>query len=94
MLDKLQQGTTLVVDRYAYSGVAYTSAKHVPGLDVEWCRAPDQGLPAPDIVIFLRLSDSSASTRTGYGEERYESDAFQKQVLVTCSMLDWGLVGC
>lgn len=27
MLSQLQQGVSLVVDRYAYSGVAYTSAK-------------------------------------------------------------------
>lgn len=27
MLEKLAQGTSLVIDRYAYSGVAYTSAK-------------------------------------------------------------------
>ena len=39
LLLKLQAGTTLVVDRYAYSGVAFTSAKRVPGLDLVWCKA-------------------------------------------------------
>lgn len=29
MKKKLEQGTTLVVDRYAFSGVAFTSAKPV-----------------------------------------------------------------
>ena len=35
----LRAGTTLVVDRYAYSGVAFTAAKALPGLDLEWCKA-------------------------------------------------------
>lgn len=35
MEEKLRSGTTLVVDRYSYSGVAFSSAK---GLDTEWCK--------------------------------------------------------
>lgn len=31
MKEKLHQGITLVVDRYAFSGVAFTSAKEVNG---------------------------------------------------------------
>jgi len=38
----LRAGTTLVVDRYAYSGVAFTAAKALPGLDLEWCKARGQ----------------------------------------------------
>jgi dTMP kinase len=38
LLSALQQGTTLVVDRYAYSGVAFTAAKGVAGLDLAWCK--------------------------------------------------------
>ena len=41
LLSKLASGTTLVVDRYAYSGVAFTAAKRVPGLDAAWAAAPD-----------------------------------------------------
>ena len=40
--DKLEQalmsGTSLIVDRYAYSGAAYTAAKHIAGLDLQWCK--------------------------------------------------------
>jgi dTMP kinase len=32
---KLRAGTTLVVDRYSYSGVAFSAAK---GLDLDWCK--------------------------------------------------------
>jgi thymidylate kinase len=35
MESKLPSGTTLVVDRYSYSGVAFSAAK---GLDIEWCK--------------------------------------------------------
>uniref|UniRef100_UPI0037E776C7 thymidylate kinase n=1 Tax=Semicossyphus pulcher TaxID=241346 RepID=UPI0037E776C7 len=78
MKKKLEQGTTLVVDRYAFSGVAFTSAK--PGFSLEWCRNPDVGLPKPDLVMFLQLSLGEAALRGQYGEERYETSAFQKTV--------------
>ncbi|XP_028100380.1 thymidylate kinase-like [Camellia sinensis] len=35
MENKLRSGTTLIVDRYSFSGVAFSSAK---GLDIEWCK--------------------------------------------------------
>ncbi|KAM2537325.1 hypothetical protein TB2_022904 [Malus domestica] len=52
MESKLKSGTTLVVDRYSYSGVAFSSAK---GLDIEWCKAPEIGLLAPDLVVYLDI---------------------------------------
>jgi len=77
LLKKLQSGCTLVVDRYAFSGVAFTSAK---GLDLEWCKAPDRGLPAPDVVLYMKLPVEVAMSRGGAGEERYEKVDFQKKV--------------
>lgn len=78
MKKKLDQGTTLVVDRYAFSGVAFTSAK--PGFCLDWCKSPDVGLPKPDLVMFLQLSPAEAALRGQFGEERYETSAFQKAV--------------
>jgi len=80
MRELLLGGTTLVVDRYAHSGVAFSAAKDVPGMDVEWCRAPDAGLPAPDALFLLQISPEAAATRGGFGEERYETSDFQKAV--------------
>lgn len=42
MIDSLAAGVTLIVDRYAYSGVAFTAAQ-LPspdprGLDLDWCK--------------------------------------------------------
>jgi len=57
--------------------VAFSSAK---GLDLEWCKQPEIGLPKPDIVLYLNLSTESASKRGNYGEERYENTQFQDKV--------------
>lgn len=63
IVQQLQAGTTIVCDRYAYSGVAFSASKE--GIDLEWCQAPDKGLPAPDCVIFLDLSTEQAEERGG-----------------------------
>ncbi|KAJ1662241.1 Thymidylate kinase, partial [Coemansia sp. RSA 25] len=47
MRTDLENGVTLVVDRYAFSGVAFSAAKK---LGFKWCKAPDAGLIAPDRV--------------------------------------------
>eukprot|EP00611_Tribonema_gayanum_P019618 TRINITY_DN3432_c0_g1_i4.p2 TRINITY_DN3432_c0_g1~~TRINITY_DN3432_c0_g1_i4.p2 ORF type:complete len:229 (-),score=62.38 TRINITY_DN3432_c0_g1_i4:257-943(-) len=75
---RLAAGLTIVCDRYAYSGVAFSAAK--PGLTVDWCKAPDKGLPAPDVVIYLDLAVEAAMERGQFGEERYEKADFQRRV--------------
>ena len=77
MLKDLQAGKSIVCDRYVYSGVSYSCAK---GLSSTWCRAPDVGLPEPDVVVYLRINSEIAEKRGGYGEERYEKKAFQEKV--------------
>lgn len=77
---KLASGVTLVCDRYSYSGVAFTAAKGVKGLDLAWCRAPEVGLPRPDALLYLELSLEDAERRGGFGEERYETTEMQRAV--------------
>ena len=77
LLSELNSGTDIVCDRYAYSGIAYSAAK---GLDFEWCKHPDVGLPQPDIVLYMQVSAEVARLRGGYGEERYEKEEFQRKV--------------
>ena len=50
------------------------------GLDLDWCRAPDVGLPAPDLVLYLHGDAAMLRSRAEYGDERYEQDAFQCKV--------------
>ena len=75
----LAEGTSIVCDRYAYSGVAFSSAKtkedratsasssgsEGDDLSIDWCKGPDIGLPAPDCVLFLDLSQDEAEKRGG-----------------------------
>ena len=76
----LASGTDVVCDRYAYSGVAFSAAKETI-LDVDWCKAPDAGLPEPDLVVYLVLENAeTAEARGGYGSERYEETDMQKRV--------------
>ena len=49
---------TKVCDRYCYSGVAFSAAK---GMDIEWCKACDKGLIAPDCVIYLDMPVEEAA---------------------------------
>ena len=97
MRKKLEEGINLVVDRYAFSGVAFTSAKVRPsptcppplsppyvllsslsppararsssssvlpfvrateraqGYSRDWCWAPEEGLLAPDLVVYMDM---------------------------------------
>mmetsp|Transcript_2799 Transcript_2799/g.4231 ORF Transcript_2799/g.4231 Transcript_2799/m.4231 type:complete len:250 (+) Transcript_2799:67-816(+) len=87
LAQELANGNTIVCDRYAYSGVAFSSAKTKEDrqsdgedLSIEWCKAPDAGLPAPDTVIFLDLSQEESEKRGGYGGERYEKRELQLRV--------------
>ncbi|KAM7359254.1 thymidylate kinase [Cochliomyia hominivorax] len=73
----LNSGTSLVVDRYSYSGIVYSAAK---GMSLQWCMSPENGLPRPDIVFYLKSETDALLDRGNYGEERYEKKEFQNKV--------------
>jgi len=77
IVDILNEGTTVICDRYAFSGVAYSAAK---GLDLSWCQAPDVGLPVPDSVFFLQVDEKVGASRANFGDERYENASMQSRV--------------
>jgi dTMP kinase len=60
MKKELLSGTTLIVDRYAYSGISYSIAK---GLDPAWCVGPDAGIVKPDLNVYLSLEVDQALKR-------------------------------
>ncbi|XP_003490864.1 thymidylate kinase [Bombus impatiens] len=78
ILRSLYSGTTVVIDRYAGSGAAYTAA--TTGRCLDWCKAPDKGLPSPDVVIFLNVSKETQCSRSNWGDERYENNEIQSHV--------------
>lgn len=51
------------------------------GMDLEWCKTQEIGLPKPDAVFLLTLNEVEMNNRPGFGDERYEKESIQKQVL-------------
>lgn len=81
ILTLLKDGKNVVLDRYVYSGVAYSAAKETPRMDWQWCLSPDRGLLRPDLTIFLTQDDLGGQlNRDGFGDERYEVSSFQEKV--------------
>lgn len=80
MRDMLLSGKTIVVDRYSYSGVAYSAAKMPENCNLDWFKSPESGLIKPDRVFLLTLSDEAMSNRPGFGTERYENVEMQRKV--------------
>ncbi|KAL6935439.1 hypothetical protein ACO0R3_000482 [Hanseniaspora guilliermondii] len=76
--NKLDAGIDCILDRYVYSGLAYSAAKNVEGMDLKWCLQPDIGLLKPDLTIFL--TNDSYKDNKGFGEEIYENTQFQDSV--------------
>lgn len=64
----LREGVTLIVDRYSFSGVAFSAAK---GLDFEWCKNAENGLLKPDLVLLLNMTAEAIAKRGGFGDERF-----------------------
>ncbi|SJL12421.1 related to Thymidylate kinase [Armillaria ostoyae] len=75
--DLLESGTTVLCDQYAFSGIAFSASKDLP---YEWCRSPDVGLPAPDLVVYLDITPEKVRQRGEYGNERYEKEEMQRRV--------------
>jgi len=76
----ISAGIDVIVDRYYYSGIVYSAAKQNPSLSLEWARKPDEGLPRPDVCIYITISPDEAAKRGGFGEERYEKQEMQERV--------------
>lgn len=73
------QADLVLLDRYATSGRVYGQAM---GLDREWLRNLDHGMPEPDLVVLLDLDPGEAARRRrSVGEDVIEKQrAFMEQV--------------
>ncbi|KAL8799275.1 MAG: hypothetical protein Q9182_006012 [Xanthomendoza sp. 2 TL-2023] len=78
--EDIANGTTIIIDRYYYSGAVYSAAKDNPALSLKWAIQPEVGLPKPDLCMFLDISPADAASRGGFGDERYETSEMQKRV--------------
>ncbi|KAL7625259.1 Thymidylate kinase [Parahypoxylon ruwenzoriense] len=84
---ELEAGHTIICDRFYHSGIVYSAAKNIKSLSLSWAKAPEVGLPRPDVVLFLDLEESVARARGGWGGEVYEKGEMQRRV----RDLFWGL---
>jgi len=78
--DDIERGTTVIIDRYSYSGAVYSAAKENSTLTLEWAWQMEAGLPAPDLCIFLDIEPEVAKRRGGFGAEIYENAEMQRRV--------------
>ncbi|XP_057326503.1 thymidylate kinase [Microplitis mediator] len=78
LIKTLNSGVTLVVDRYAASGAAYSATSTKKSLS--WCKEPDRGLPAPDLVALITTDEKTIMSREGWANERFERKDFQRKV--------------
>lgn len=86
VIDSLTAESNVVLDRYIYSGVAYSAAK--PGMDLDWCKQSDKGLPKPDLVCFFDTSKTlNRQIRNDYGDEIYENEQDQSRVRIEFNKL-------
>ena len=85
--NELAAGNTIICDRFYHSGIVYSAAKQLPSLSLSWAKAPEVGLPRPDMVLFLDLDEEVARGRGGWGGEVYEKGEMQRRV----RELFWGL---
>lgn len=67
----LAAGKHIVCDRYTQSALAYGIAD---GVDEAWLRRIQSSLPAPDLNIFINLSEEEALRRRPEVRDRYERD--------------------
>ena len=76
----LDQGYVCLVDRYFYSGIAYSCGYH--HVDLEWALNSDAGMILPDVVFYFETSEQERVSR--YGNEgrlsRYDNTTVQRDV--------------
>ena len=78
ILDLLNSGINVIVDRYVHSGIAYTAARLDQMSPLLYCE--DRGMPRPDLTFLLYLCGSVLESRLPPHPETGESRIFQEEV--------------
>jgi len=74
----LEEGKTVICDRYYYSTIAYQSTQ---GVDKDWISKLNAFVPEPDLVVVITISPEEAQTRMHHREkEVFEVLHFQEKV--------------
>ncbi|KAI3386005.1 hypothetical protein SNEBB_009325 [Seison nebaliae] len=87
MMRLLENGETILCDRYVYSGLVYSAAKS-SDLSVDWLSACDGTLPEPDLIVYLKISvDDLKENNRFKQEEIVETEQFQRKVYLNYEKL-------
>jgi dTMP kinase len=71
IVETLELGYTVVLDRYFASGVAYGAAQ---GLEMDWMLNVEYGIPVPDLTILLDITPEVSAARKQHGRDAYEAN--------------------
>ena len=77
LIDMIAENNVVILDRYYYSGLAYSLAH---GVERDWCQKIDLKLLEPDCVIYLDVDPRVAAKRSDYGESVFDNIDFQSKV--------------
>lgn len=75
ILAHLKEGRAVLLDRYSFSGVAYSVAQ---GVSKSWCVGTEVGLPAPDILLFL--DGARSFERKAEERERFDKEDIRARI--------------
>ncbi|MBN2042576.1 MAG: dTMP kinase [Candidatus Aenigmarchaeota archaeon] len=78
VIPQLEQGISVVSDRYYYSTIAYQSILY--GVDSGWIREVNRFARKPDLTIFLDVPAEESLKRT-HDNDRHENMNFQQKVM-------------
>jgi dTMP kinase len=79
ILRMLNLGIDVVLDRYFFSGIAYTMARG--GIDdIGWILQADSGLPMPDLLFFLDAPKEMQQNVDGFGDEIHDEPTMQDKI--------------
>jgi dTMP kinase len=67
----LLNGTTLVMNRYYHSNLAYGVSKN---LELDWLMTLDRGLPKEDLCIVLEIRPTISESRSQHAGDLFEND--------------------
>ena len=71
LIESLDRGVDIIVNRYAPSNIAYGIAH---GLPQDWLHSLEEGLPIPDVVVVLDIPPRMSLGRKRRGRDVHEGD--------------------
>ena len=77
----MEEGITVVMDRYFYSNAAYQGSMEIPPSDIIRCNI-DKGFPVPDRVYFIDIPADEAMKRIKERAGSGKTELFEKQTFL------------